>query len=327
MRGRSLWGSLFVTAVFVACSPSDGDGHGDGAGDGGTNGDGGTVAPDAAPSLGCPSGCLAPAPEGWHGPSAVYDGAPAEKPAACPPQYDVAELETYQGLAPTPAVCSCGTPTFESKAPCKTVVEYWSEPACKGFSVTSDGSYPFTKCIGPSVGFDAMFVHPPVYENTCSFGTPSKTLPPPVFDKTQVVCGLAAPAACSDRPECTGAPTPDGPFARMCIYKDGESACPSQDYAVRFVAHRGTTDDRDCTPCGEGTATGTCGNTITSWTGGDCTGMEVPMTTGTCSEDLRYVDLTKGTDVVSATCEPEPGGNQPTGALALKDPVTFCCNQ
>ena len=317
-----------VTAV-VACTPSDDTNAGDGGidGDGGsTTPDDGGVASDAAPSLGCPSGCLPPAPEGWRGPSAVYDGAPGDKPAACPSQYAVAELETHQGLAPTPAVCSCGTPTFGTKAPCKTVVEYWTGQSCAGSFVTNEGSYPFTKCIGPSVGHDSMFVRPAVYENTCTFGTPTKTLPPPVFDKTQMVCGLAAPAACSGRPECTSAPAPDGPVSRMCIYKEGESACPSHDYAVRFVAHRGTTDDRDCTPCGKGTAKGTCGNTITSWTGGECSGTEVPMTTGTCSEDLRYVDL-KGTDAVTSTCEPEAGGNQPTGGLALKDPVTFCCNQ
>ena len=320
-----------VTAV-VACTPSN-DSN---AGDGGTDGDGGSTAPDdgglesdAAPSLGCPSGCLPPAPEGWRGPSAVYDGASGAKPAACPSQYGVAELETYQGLQETPAVCSCGAPTFDPKALCKTVVEFWTAAMCGGSSVTSEGNYPFAKCIGPNVGYQSMRVLAPKLDPdaTCTFGTPSKTLPPPVFDKTQVVCGLAAPTACSGRPECTSAPVPEGPFSRVCIHKEGENACPSQDYAVRFVSHRGTTDDRDCTPCGKGTPKATCGNTISGFLGGDCTGTEVPMTTGTCYPDFKYVDLTKGTGPITSTCEPEAGGNQPTGGLALKDAVTFCCNQ
>ncbi|MBX3224399.1 MAG: hypothetical protein KF795_28040 [Labilithrix sp.] len=332
MKDRSAGGTLAVVAaimVIMSCSCTDAaspDGGGDadagGAPEGGVP-DG--VAPDAAASLNCPAGCLPPAPDGWIGPSAVYDGAPDAKPAACPAQYGVAEIEAHQGLAPAPAVCSCGTAKF-ADAKCKTVVEYWSTAVCGGFSVTSEGSFPFSQCVGPQAGLAAMRVRPAVYSATCTFESPSKTLPPPDFEKTQMVCGLAATAACTGRPECTSAPAPDAPFSRVCIRKDGEHACPSLDYSVRVISHRGTDDTRDCTPCGDGTAKATCGTTVTGWVGGDCTGTQIPTVVGSCYEGRRYVDL-KDTGPVNPTCEPEQGGNQPTGALALKDPVTFCCNQ
>ena len=288
-------------------------------------GDASGVASDAAPSLGCPAGCLPPAPAGWTGPSAVYDGPSGTKPAACPAQYEVAVLEAHQGLAAAPAVCSCGTPKFEDQT-CKTVAEYWNAPECTGFAVKREGEYPYSKCIGPAAGVQSMRVLPAVYSGTCSFDTPSKTLPPPVFEKTQVACGLAAPAACAGRPECTTTPAPDAPFTRVCIHKDGDHACPSLDYAVRFVSHRGTSDTRDCTPCGKATAKGTCGTGLSTWDGLDCTGVKVAIVANTCYPQTIYVDL-NGTAPVDPTCEPEPGGNQPTGELAPKDPVTFCCNQ
>lgn len=320
----------------------------DASSDGGSDGDGGAIdargvpeggapdgrvpeggdldglAPDAAPSLNCPAGCLPPAPDGWIGPSAVYDGAPDAKPATCPAEYGVAELEAHQGVASAPAVCSCGTATF-ADAKCMTMVEYWSTGKCGGFSLLNQGSFPFSQCIGPQAGLESMRVRPPVYSATCTFDSPSKTLPPPSFEKTQVACGLATTTACSGRPECTSTPAPGAPFSRVCIRKDGEHACPSADYAIRVLSYRGTVDTRDCTPCGAGTAKATCGTTLMGWSGLDCTGDPIPTVVGTCYEDRHYVDL-KDTGPVNPTCEPEEGGNHPTGEIAPKDPVTFCCS-
>ncbi|MDF2696883.1 MAG: uncharacterized protein K0S65_5266, partial [Labilithrix sp.] len=275
MRGRPYPGIVFAIVALTsvaACFDDDDDdvnagGGGADAGSGASEGGSEGSAPDLTPSLGCPAGCLPPAPAGWTGPSAVYDGDPAAKPAACPSSYSVAELEAHHGLVPTPAVCSCGTPQFENDR-CKTVVTSYQDENCAGFARTSQGfSTPALACVGRSPGNQSMRVAAPVYDGTCTFGgNPSKTLPPPVFEKTQIACGLAAPVACSGRSECMTAPALEGAFTRVCIHKDGESACPSQDYAVRFVSHRGTTDNRDCTPCGTPTAKATCGNTLTIWT-------------------------------------------------------------
>src|SRR5687768_2028633 len=45
------------------------------------------ISPDAAPPVGCAQDCLPPAPAGWKGPSAVYDGPTAGKPTECTGQY------------------------------------------------------------------------------------------------------------------------------------------------------------------------------------------------------------------------------------------------
>ncbi len=333
-RGGAL---AVITAVAgmadFSCTPAASDPTPDGVDEdagvgGGGEGDSGTspdLAPDAAPSLGCPAGCLPPAPDGWTGPSAVYDGAPASKPGACPSQYAVSELEAHQGLMPTPAVCSCGAAKFETST-CNTVVELWTEALCSGFASTREGAFPFSKCIGAGVAYETMRVLPAVYAGTCSFETPAKTIPPPVFEKVQVACGREAPAACAGRPECTSAPAPDAPFSRVCIRREGEHACPSADYAVRLVSHHGVSDSRDCTPCGKGVAKGTCGTAPTAWNASDCTGTAMPITVNTCYSEMYWVDL-NGAGPMNATCEPEPGGNEPTGELASADPVTFCCNQ
>jgi hypothetical protein len=58
-------------------------------------------------------------------------------------------------------------------------------------------------------------------------------------------------------------------------------------------------------------------------------GTEFPLTLNSCYNDPNEprIQLLGTAPPAPATCEAEPGGNQPTGEVAAKDPVTFCCNQ
>ena len=290
------------------------------------------VSPDAAPPANCPAGCLPPAPSGWTGPSVTYDGPDATKPTACPSPYTQLELEANQNTTAPAAVCDCGAASFTG-AKCTANVELWGTTGCNiGATLLEGVASSAGACLTVTNGTRAgLLVSTPMLDRgTCTFPAPTKTLPPPTFDKTELACGLAQPAACTGRADCVASPTPPSPFTRVCIHKDGDQPCPSADFSKRFVAFKSLTDTRTCTACSGATAGGACG---TAWgftnTAAQC-GVVVPPTThqaGACVSNPgvgAHVNI--GAMAPSGiTCSPT--GGTPTGTVVESEAVTFCCDR
>ena len=283
------------------------------------------LAPDAAPSLGCPLGCLPPAPPGWIGPSAIYDGPTAGRPASCPPVYVQEEIVAGEDVTAAPADCSCGAPTFTGTR-CDATASFFTSSDCSTTPVTVDVRIPgFNECLARASYSGVRVTAATFVPGTCSFPNPTKTVTEPSFGRSTIACGLAQKASCDGRPDCTASPSPEGGFTRLCIHREGEQSCPSLDYSVRLIAYRGTVDGRECTPC-TGTPTGTCGSSVkfSSNTGcsieiGDAgkTGACLP-TTGP-GIDLRAL--------AASNLGCTPSGGTPTGDVTASDPITFCCNK
>jgi hypothetical protein len=331
-------GALLIaaSAVYVACVADDPDTGGSGASDasvdtGTTSNDSGLAA-DAAPSLGCPLGCLPPAPSGWTGPSAVYDGPNSTKPAACPATYTEKEIEVFQGIDAGAAQCSCGAATFTSF--CSAVFAAFPNATCAGigtenlaFTTAADG----TRTCQAIVGGGATHIEistPELTLGTCSFAPPTTKLPDAGFAAAELSCGLPQNAACAADSVCVATPVPDAPFTRLCIHQDGDVSCPSADYAQRFVSYKSISDSRSCTACvGTVADAGLCGTSV-----GVASAPATCMTTAPSGDPLNTCVL--GAEGAGAGGNIAPtglnclrDGGAPSGSVTATAPVTFCCNK
>lgn len=289
------------------------------------------VEPDAGPPLGCPTGCQAPVPAGWKGPSAVYDDVESTKPTSCPSSYAQRDFDSlFQGASGAPATCDCGTPSITNRKCTSTVVTY-SDGAC------TTGENAIGKVAGcfvtaSDVGIRYKVTAGSFSAGTCGYPNAKTTTPPPTYTKVNAVCTQPTSDVCPMKAECVVAPVPEQPYGHLCIYKDGNSACPNKDYGnKRFVAHKKITDSRACSACAGTASAGSCG---TTWgnraSEGLCTSLPAPTdkTVDTC-----YVYNGSGTVVDTGAMQPSAGscttaGGAPTGtvSVAAADAVTFCCN-
>lgn len=287
--------------------------------------------PDAAPLALCPLGCLPPAPPGWAGPSATYDGAESGKPTDCPTPYTQKVVEAHVGMTAAPATCACGAPTVTGRR-CTATIGTYNDASCTSPSFAEPAASSTGGCVQTLTGKGAYYRvdAPKIVNGTCTFPAATKDVPAPSFQRVQVSCGLPQAAACDTRPDCVASPVPAQPFTRLCIHKDGDEACPSQDYAVKFIAFKQLDDKRTCTAC---TATATGGACGTTWGEAadqtQCTSGAAAngRTAGTC---YNYGGIGTLVDIramgpSAATCT--PSGGQPDQTATSIQPVTYCCNR
>lgn len=312
-------------------TPSAGAADGSGADAGISETGVANVSPDAAPSLGCPLGCLPPAPSGgWKGPAALYDGAQSGKPATCPSPYTALEVDAHQNVTASVS-CSCGTPTFAGQK-CKTDVVWWGSANCPNneFGLLDPIANPGPVCSSQTgTQYKSLRVGKPVPEKgTCTFPAPAFDIPPPSFEKVDVACGLPQAASCEARADCVATPVPEQPFTRLCIYKDGDEPCPSLDYTARLVAHKKVEDDRACSPCAGPVADASCTDTYGFTTAGDCNSASPTdqIANGACiASPGGSVVNGSAIKITNPTCTTT--GGKASGTVKSAEPVTFCCNK
>jgi hypothetical protein len=318
-----------VAPSSAASDDGGGVGSGDGGGALGADGGGG-LAPDAAPSAACPCGCLPPAPAGWTGPSATYDGTPDAKPAECAAPYTKKELDAHQGMKALAPTCGCGTAAFAG-GKCDATLAVFAQAGCTDPLPTAAGS---GSSSGPCFTSDPVSgsfakLRTTLAAGTCSYPNPVKTIPAPTFDKVQVACGLPQAAACEGRSDCVATPAAPAAFTRLCIHKDGDESCPSADYPNRTVAFKRVDDGRACSACSGVTAGGACGTMFGYSANLLSCGTVAPtnnVAANTCMANpgSKIVNLS-GIAPTGIACTPT--GGQPSGAAASADTVTFCCNR
>jgi hypothetical protein len=290
------------------------------------------LAPDAAPSLNCPLGCLPPPPPGWIGPSAVFAGPGESKPSGCPATYTVKEVDGHLGLRSSPAKCTCGAPTVVGVS-CKLEVEVFDSADCE--AITGSGPLEVRVATSPCFALGNISAFEvrkvvPATTGTCTYPNPVKEIPALTFDRVDIACGLPQGGSCATRPDCTAAPVPDAPFTRVCLHAPGDISCPSVDYAVRFIAYETLEDTRSCdlTGCGNAPSADTCSKTFGYETAAQCadggTGVynRLPDTCiqgGNASLNLRGIRPT-------STCPP-PTATAVGTASSTGGVTTFCCNR
>ncbi len=268
----------------------------------------------------CDGACVPELPAGWQGPVVVHDDAAPPCPDAFPQAVHEAR---FAGLQPGDASCSCT---------CGDVVG----ASCGNATLREEGNL----CVLPVANPDQWVLSP----GACTFidmsaddyglyPTPLQTagascspqadvdIPTPQWDREVRSCAAPVGDACKG-----GTCSPAVPRGySMCIYAEGDAACPEGAFSERLVTHTGYDDDRGCSACSCGAPVGTCGGTAV-------------LTNVSCGANGFYVG-----DVAAGSCGPRPaathaqwlpevdaactpsGGALVGAAAPTDDAVTYCC--
>jgi hypothetical protein len=340
----------FGTATGGASSSSSGNGvssssstagsGGMGTGGGGT---GGSTDPNCAVP-GSPVDCTDPVctkagytctptvPAGWQGPAVLYTG--TTPPPDCGVFWAQSPIATAGiGVTAPPATCAtctCGAPSGDGCAP-TAQVELPDSANCVGGPVfnpaVSGGclSLGFTPTLSLRAG--------PLLATggSCAAAGGKPTVVPPTFT-TQV--GLCAPETTGGG--CTAGVcvpmAPSGYGAGVCIYQDGDVACPTGPYPTKTLLYTGFDDTRSCSSCACGAPSGgTCPATLNTYiydpqySACALTGPSYPAD-GTCiseSNEFSGIVLLQAGGPSGGACA--ASGGSPTGTATAAMPVTVCC--
>jgi hypothetical protein len=156
----------------------------------------------------------------------------------------------------------------------------------------------------------------------------SEEVPAPSGDAVRV-CAPSQPSvqdSCEQDSECV--PLPSSPFQpRLCVYAEGDVACPGLGYSVPVTVARdgAVSDDRRCSDCdcpappvGESCS----GSGETSGANG-CDPLAIVPFDATCTLTQNFVKLSANLVATPGTCSAT--GGEPIGSFAATDPVTLCC--
>lgn len=160
-----------------------------------------------------------------------------------------------------------------------------------------------------------------------------ESVPDPVFETHLRVCGTQPNEGGCDAGEVC-APIPSVPFPNtLCIYREGEHACPDGPFSERILHYRDFEDDRACGPeCTCGEPDGECSGAGLNLYSTDTCVLETAPGSGSLSdegcEDAALSSTIRGirrvgTATFSGSCS--ASGFAALGELTPVDPVTACC--
>ncbi len=267
--------------------------------------------------------CVEDAPPGWDGPGAIYVGDSDAPPPACGVYPDSATT-TFEDLAAPDAACdcACGDPTGEG---CSggTLRQY------SGFNCVTlaQNSWDIGQsCVNLDSGSGSRWRLSGVeYEAEPCAPQPSMELPEVGFDTAVLTCEGAVDAGGCEQGVCL--PTAADPFEPgLCVWTEGDVACPGGTYSERTVRYTDFQDDRGCDACACAAPEGECSTAQVSLISSSCGNL--PFTTivqGSCTaagSSVGAVDLLTGGP--SGSCAPV-GGETATGEVTPTSAVTYCC--
>lgn len=272
------------------------------------------------PECGPAAACTAPAPDGWFGPTIHARTSGPEFPA-CPDGYADPGPTVLEGWGdPGPAICDCECPLSQAQT-CTAYMYSHSTMQCQEYlqyaNVTENCS------TVPVSGFTTFQAYP----QNQPFCEQMKTeeFPPAVWDATIHSCKLSAPGpSCGGgERQCTPLP-PEGFSAEVCVYQQGDLACPAGDYSTKYMFYTDVEDTRDCSNCTCGQPVANCSANMVVFDGPDCAGDPVASvpSTGVCTTATGgsiAMELA-GNEGCAVTTMPEP-----MGAIAPVGEFTFCC--
>lgn len=269
----------------------------------------------------CEGQCAPEVPQGWQGPVVVYDGADAAPP--CPGEYpQVVHADQRAGLEEGAAVCECECGGVVG-ASCGAATLREEGNLCLAFVMNPD-TYVLQPgaCTAINAPANDYSLTPPALQTAGSSCAPQATeaIDAPSWDRHVRSCGTAAGDACDGGTCFPGVPADHS----MCIWVEGEAACPAGPWTQVLVTYAEAIDGRDCTACTCGAPTGSCGGDA-YLTNNGCAGNAVlvdVMPAGGCG-DVGSATHGMWVPEVDASCA--PSGGALSGEIAVEGAVTYCC--
>jgi len=316
------------------------------SGDAGTDA---TIPPDGGISS-CDGTC-APLPPagGWEGPF-LFSLSPEGMEPPCPAQAPVVAYQGHDGLLDSPTscgTCACSTPSgacappltlTASSTPCgdtSGMTASFNGPAVWDGACTAQGCISPAPSCSQALSVRSLTAAPLVLtEEAC---TPSIVIAQDVsmahWTNAALACrGMPTEGfGCSD-PGQTCVPVAVPPEFSLCIYHEGDVACPSS-YTDKHVVYAGVDDQRTCSACACGApGGGACTAALSVFKDGVCSValLSAPISSAIPScFDLAPAGLPLGSKTVTALAYQAgncmPSGGEPSGALLAADASTFCC--
>ncbi len=328
MRRLGLFWVIAVLSLACSSRSTSRSETPDAGGNSGTDsGTGGTVGADATVSCDAPSTCVQAPPTGWKGPVALYSGAPNTSPA-CPLDYPEPAFTAHGDPTGAPATCStcaCASP----QVTCGVDVVY-SDAACADTpTITKKQSIELGQCLTvPSVAAGSVEVSglsAATGSCTATGGDASKEAPQWGVDV--LGCSVTPPACAGGVcvPEPTGGFEPD-----VCVWQEGDQACPAGLYPKKRVFYQTFDDARGCTPCTCSPMQGaSCsGGSVNFYPKDSCINSQASptVTVASCVDaDVSAKLSVKLGGVTTSVGTCDASGGEPTGTLAGAAPITVCC--
>ncbi|WP_437952814.1 hypothetical protein WME98_20425 [Sorangium sp. So ce296] len=307
----------------------------------------------------CSGQCVPGRPLGWFEPLLLWFGSPGDAPPECPPQASVFGYEGHGDLVVEPhrcAACACDPPdaacelpeawaAYDTRACGATAgAERTSFAAPEGWdgACTAAGAIPAGEACGGGPCAQSLEIQAPrVVPGACA---PRRAEPPPAppavrWGTYARACVGVAIGRCADPGEvCAPAPpagnaAPPVGFSTCIIHHNVVEECPSfSPYSERHVFYQGADDTRACTECSCGEpAGGACSILASAYSDSRCSQVVVSARVSSeatfCGAVPRGVALGSKSasvvDIAPGTCA--PGGGEPTGGIAPREAMTFCC--
>lgn len=277
--------------------------------------------------------CVAPAPEGWIGPVALFKGPSSEAPA-CPTELPDSIYQGLADLVDEPAQCSaCSCDPTGVNVNCSLAsVEAYAQPNCAGSKNQTGQNNFLNGCSSKSVGdFPESFRIMPPQVNAFGLCMPAQaeaSLPPPVWASIALACSRAQLGKGCGTQLC--APRGKPPFEEaLCIVQKGDHECPVPFLTRHTFADdpNDVTDARGCGPCQCGQPEGSCSVLTTLYSTSGCDGMSVTVPNdSSCVPGLGFeVKSLLPETTKTASCAPE--GGAPMGSITPANTAitTVCC--
>lgn len=305
--------------------------------------DQGTVA-DAG--LECPVGQYVHWPAPWLDPMLLWSG-PAEQIPECP----LGSMSiAYQGrthlVAPVACeACTCEPPSGSCVLPSTltastSVCGTPGAPTSFNAPVPWDGQCDKTTQVPQGVAYSLKIDALTMTENGCAPGPPVAAKVVSLhWDTLALGCDVEMPKGPISRSRCL----PDEPLPsgfKLCIFYDGESACPDDlpgnVFTEQHIFYQGVEDDRQCSACSCGSPTGSaCTAVLSIYKGNDltCNGVtfaQIPISSaGPVCTDIALPGQSLGSKsagpptYLPGTCPPMGGDG--SGSAIKTHPATLCC--
>jgi hypothetical protein len=295
-------------------------------------------------------GCAPVVPEGWEGPVALFTGGIEVALPECRQagSYAVAryagllgDLSTEPGACPG---CECGAPEGTTAS---VQISYRSGSSCSGEcafgtelcrATFPEGCSPVVLKQTSLTGSLPLTLTVDAVEPTAGQCPPITGDQLPPSPPTHAMAGLACASSrgvgsCGEEGICV--PRPASPFeSGPCLVAVGDLACPAGYGARRQVLYTAVEDQRQCTACACGSASGFDQSVdVVEYDGdtacdgqrlgvGSVAGCVTPSVDLGLGQDTRHLQVT----VESSGGRCEPTLSSPLGSVAVTgDTLTFCC--
>lgn len=276
--------------------------------------------------------CVPDVPAGWEGPVALRYSEPAARDPGCAAPYDEPGVVVYADLLASAHNCDCACGEAEN-VNCSDVTLIGDDTAGCGSPLGSMdvGEDCTAMPVALQIAGTSRWRATATYEGGECEPQPTVDIGPAEFDDRVTLCGAEPDAAiCEDGGICVPLPG-DAHDGQICIWQLGSLDCPDDAWTQQTVLYQGLDDDRGCTVCTCGEATGDCDGTVALGTTANCVGGQAVASigvdgdcqAGASAQIARGASITGSLTPVDPQCTPSTSVQ--TGSLAVTGEVTRCC--